>query len=116
LGLCEFLLYIDVMMIPGLHASKAYNLITDFGDIYVIILVFVAFCVLFSWRSLYFSRRDDDALKVVCILMKMMMLGECWLAWSTIQIQIQIRRQQLLFLFGILFKSCLYFNDDDDAG
>ena len=71
--------------------------------------------MLFPWQSLYFSRRDDDALKVVCISM-MMTLGECWLAWSTIQIQIQIHRQQLLFLFGVLFKSCLYFNDDDDAG
>ena len=40
------------------------------------------FCVIL-WRSLYFSRRDDDAglaLKVVCISKMMMMLGECWLA------------------------------------
>ena len=43
-------------------------------------LYLLHFSVLFPWRSLYFSRRDDDALKVVCISMIMMMLGECWLA------------------------------------
>ena len=77
---CVSFFNVNVMMIPVLLASKAYNLITDFGEFNVTILVFVAFFVLFPWRSLCFSRRDDDALKVICVSMMMMMLGECWLA------------------------------------
>ena len=48
LGLWEFFFNVDVMMIPGLLASKAYSCNTDFGNFNVTILVFVAFFVLFS--------------------------------------------------------------------
>ena len=61
LGLCEFLFYVDVMMIPGLLASKAYNLITDFGDFNVTILAFVAFLCYFP---------DGACISVVVMMMR----------------------------------------------
>ena len=68
-------------MIPGLLASKAYNLIKDFGDFNVTILIFVAFfCVIplaelvfqSSWwwcakSCLYFKDDDDAGWVLACV-------------------------------------------------
>ena len=64
-------------MIPG--AAKAYNLIIDFGDFNLTILVFVAFFVCYSPGRVCNSV-VVMMMKVVCISKMMMMMGECWLA------------------------------------